>query len=178
MRGSVGGVDLTPYFPYLQDFRHFHRTLRHACEAVIPGSYAAYKQRCDEYFMIRHRQEMRGIGGIFFDHLPGSDARHLQLAQSVGGAFLAAYLPLVTLHKDEPYTEADRQFQLIRRGRYIEFNFIYDQGTLFGLQTHARVESIFISLPPVLNFLYDWKPEPNTSHEEMGRYYQPRAWAE
>jgi coproporphyrinogen III oxidase len=128
--------------------------------------------------MIRHRQEMRGIGGIFFDHLPGSDARHLQLAQSVGGAFLASYLPLVTRHKDEPYTEADRQFQLIRRGRYIEFNLIYDQGTLFGLQTHARVESIFISLPPVLNFLYDWQPEPNTPHAEMGRYYQPRAWAE
>ena len=101
-----------------------------------------------------------------------------QLVQSVGSAFLASYVPIVRLRKEEQYTAADKQFQLVRRGRYVEFNFIYDQGTLFGLKTNGRVESIFISLPPVLHFVYDWKPEPNTPHEEMCQYYQPRAWAE
>lgn len=173
-----GGVDLTPYFPYPQDFKHLHQTLKHACDTAIPDSYQKYKEQCDEYFIIKHRNEMRGIGGIFFDYLEGNEKKHYELVHAVGEAFLGAYLPIVRLRKDETYTEMDKQFQLIRRGRYVEFNLIYDRGTLFGLKTGGRIESIFMSLPPALNFLYDWKPCPNTPHEEMCEYYQPRQWAD
>jgi len=172
-----GGVDLTPYYPYPDDFRYFHRTLRDACEGAIPGSYAGYKKRCDEYFTIRHREEMRGIGGIFFDHLSAVDPSHFRLAQAVGDTFLDLYLPIAATRRREVYSEQDKQFQLIRRGRYLEFNLIYDQGTLFGLKTNARIESIFISFPPVMKFVYDWKPEAGTPQAEMCRYYQPREWA-
>lgn len=172
-----GGADLTPYYPYPEDFRRFHRVLRDACEDAIPGSYAAYKQRCDEYFTIRHRQEMRGIGGIFFDRLSGADGRHFRLARSVGDAFLHAYLPIAENRRQDAYTDSDKQFQLIRRGRYLEFNLIYDQGTLFGIKTNARIESVFISFPPTMKYVYDWRPEAGTPQDEMCRYYQPRDWA-
>ena len=173
-----GGVDLTPYYPYPEDFRRFHYVLKNACEDAIPDSYAVCKKRCDEYFTIRHRHEMRGIGGIFFDHLSGEDSRHFRLAQSVGDAFLDAYLPIAECRRHDPYTEADKQFQLIRRGRYLEFNLIYDQGTLFGLKTNARIESVFVSFPPAMKFVYDWKPEAGTPQAEMCHYYQPREWAD
>jgi coproporphyrinogen III oxidase len=171
-----GGVDLTPYYPHPEDFRRFHSVLMNACERAIPGSYSDYKKRCDEYFTIRHRHEMRGIGGIFFDHLSGSDGRHFRLAQSVGDAFLDAYLPMAERHRDDAYTEADKQFQLVRRGRYLEFNLLYDRGTLFGLKTNARIESVFVSFPPTMKFVYDWKPEAGTPQAEMCLYYQPREW--
>lgn len=171
-----GGIDLTPYFPYLKDFKHFHKTLKNACDAVIPESYQAYKQQCDEYFTIKHRNEIRGIGGIFFDYLTGSEKKHYELVQSVGEAFLKSYLPLVRQRSEEDYTQEDKQFQLVRRGRYVEFNLVYDRGTQFGLKTGGRIESIFMSLPPVINFPYDWKPRPNTPHEEMCNYYHPIQW--
>jgi len=171
-----GGIDLTPYYPHLEDFRKFHQALKDACEGAVPGSYAGYKTWCDEYFTIRHRQEMRGIGGIFFDHLEGGDAAHFALTKAVGEAFVPAYLPLVQARQDEPFTDADRQFQLVRRGRYVEFNLIYDRGTLFGLKSNGRVESIFMSLPPVVHYPYDWHPEPGSPHADMMPYYQPQAW--
>ena len=172
-----GGIDLTPYYPHLEDFRQFHQVLKDACERVHPGSYERYKTWCDEYFTIRHRQEMRGIGGIFFDDLDGGDPNNFALVQAVGEAFLIAYLPMVQSRKDEPWTEADRQFQLVRRGRYVEFNLVYDRGTLFGLRSNGRVESIFMSLPPKVHYPYDWHPEPGSPHADMMQYYQPQAWA-
>ena len=172
-----GGIDLTPYYPHLEDFRQFHQVLKDTCEGVRCGSYDGYKTWCDEYFTIRHRQEMRGIGGIFFDDLDGNDPINFALVQAVGEAFLTAYLPMLQARKDEPFTEADRQFQLVRRGRYIEFNLVYDRGTLFGLKSNGRIESIFMSLPPVVHYPYDWHPEPGSPHTDMIQYYQPQIWA-
>ncbi|MBQ32871.1 MAG: oxygen-dependent coproporphyrinogen oxidase [Deltaproteobacteria bacterium] len=172
-----GGIDLTPYYPHLEDFRQFHQVLKDTCEGVRCGSYDGYKTWCDEYFTIRHRQEMRGIGGIFFDDLDGNDPVNFALVQAVGEAFLTAYLPMLQARKDEPFTEADRQFQLVRRGRYIEFNLVYDRGTLFGLKSNGRIESIFMSLPPVVHYPYDWHPEPGSPHTDMIQYYQPQIWA-
>ena len=172
-----GGIDLTPYYPHLEDFRQFHQVLKDTCEGVRCGSYDGYKTWCDEYFTIRHRQEMRGIGGIFFDDLDGNDPVNFALVQAVGEAFLTAYLPMLQARKDEPFTEADRQFQLVRRGRYIEFNLVYDRGTLFGLKSNGRIESIFMSLPPVVHYPYNWHPEPGSPHTDMIQYYQPQIWA-
>lgn len=172
-----GGIDLTPYYPHLEDFRQFHQVLKDTCEGVRCGSYDGYKTWCDEYFTIRHRQEMRGIGGIFFDDLDGNDPINFALVQAVGEAFLTAYLPMLQARKDEPFTEADRQFQLVRRGRYIEFNLVYDRGTLFGLKSNGRIESIFMSLPPVVHYPYNWHPEPGSPHTDMIQYYQPQIWA-
>jgi coproporphyrinogen III oxidase len=171
-----GGVDLTPYYPHPEDFQAFHQTLHQACEAAIPGSYAEYKRWCDEYFTVAHRGEMRGVGGVFFDYLDGNDPRHADLVRRVGDAFLEAYLPIVQRRREEPFTEADKQFQLIRRGRYVEFNLVYDRGTLFGLKTNGRIESILMSLPPEVHFRYDWHPDPGSPHEQMQRYYQPQEW--
>ena len=172
-----GGIDLTPYYPHLEDFRQFHQVLKDTCEGVRCGSYDGYKTWCDEYFTIRHRHEMRGIGGIFFDDLDGNDPVNFALVQAVGEAFLTAYLPMLQARKDEPFTEADRQFQLVRRGRYIEFNLVYDRGTLFGLKSNGRIESIFMSLPPVVHYPYNWHPEPGSPHTDMIQYYQPQIWA-
>ena len=172
-----GGIDLTPYYPHLEDFRQFHQVLKDTCEGVRCGSYDGYKTWCDEYFTIQHRQEMRGIGGIFFDDLDGNDPVNFALVQAVGEAFLTAYLPMLQARKDEPFTEADRQFQLVRRGRYIEFNLVYDRGTLFGLKSNGRIESIFMSLPPVVHYPYNWHPEPGSPHTDMIQYYQPQIWA-
>lgn len=172
-----GGIDLTPYYPHLEDFRQFHQVLKDTCEGVRPGSYDGYKTWCDEYFTIRHRQEMRGIGGIFFDDLDGNDPANFALVQAVGEAFLSAYLPMLQARKHEPFTEADRQFQLVRRGRYIEFNLVYDRGTLFGLRSNGRIESVFMSLPPVVHYPYDWHPEPGSPHVDLMQYYQPQTWA-
>jgi len=172
-----GGADLTPYHPHTDDFRHFHRVLRDACERVQPGSYAAFKAHCDEYFTIGHRREMRGIGGVFFDYLRQDLDRTFQLVRSVGDAFLPAYAPLMDRRKDEVYEEEDRRFQLVRRGRYAEFNLVYDRGTRFGLQTEGRVESVLMSLPPLVRFVYDYVPRPGSKADEMTRLYQPHDWA-
>ncbi len=172
-----GGTDLTPYYPHEEDFVLFHRTLQQACESVLPDSYEQFKCRADEYFYLPHRGEMRGIGGIFFDYLRQDNATHCKLVQAVGNCFLPSYLPILKRRQDEPYTENDREFQLIRRGRYVEFNLLYDRGTMFGLKSHGRVESIFVSLPPNVLFPYDWRPGKGTPHEQMMKYYQPKDWA-
>ena len=158
-----GGMDLTPYYPYADDAQHFHRTCRDALARFGAGLYPRFKQWCDDYFYLKHRREPRGVGGIFFDDLsePGFDAC-FRLTQSVGEHFLPAYVPVVERRKDVPYGERERAFQAYRRGRYVEFNLIYDRGTLFGLQSGGRTESILMSLPPQVAWRYDWKPEPGS----------------
>ena len=148
-----GGADLTPYYPYPKDFKEFHQTLQQTCNKVIPSSYEKFKETCDQYFTIKHRSEMRGIGGIFFDNLAGTEAKHADLVKSVVESFIPAYTPIVERRKDESFSEVDKIFQKIRRGRYVEFNLIYDRGTKFGLQTGGNVEGILMSLPP----LAKWK---------------------
>ncbi len=144
-----GGADLTPTFEYPDDTAHFHNTLKAACETYRPGSYAEYKKWCDDYFFIPHRNEMRGVGGIFFDYLDSSTlSNDFLFVQSVGQAFIDAFIPLVEKRKHEAYTPADKHKQLIKRGRYAEFNLLYDRGTRFGLQTGGNTEAILMSLPP------------------------------
>ena len=170
-----GGIDLTPYYPFEEDFKYFHMIMKKACNSVLDKSYSRFKKHCDEYFNVKHRNEMRGIGGIFFDYLPG-DEKHFELAVSIGNSFLKAYLPIVIKRKTEKFSEQDKEFQLIRRGRYVEFNLIYDRGTLFGLKTGGRIESILISMPPEVKFIYDYKPPENSPQEKMMKYYQPMEW--
>ncbi len=154
-----GGMDLTPYYGFEEDAVHFHRTNKNALDAFDPAYYPQFKAQCDEYFYLKHRKEPRGIGGIFFDdfNAPGFE-RSFAMLKSVGEAFLSAYLPIVQRRKDTPYTERERDFQAYRRGRYVEFNLVYDRGTLFGLQSNGRTESILMSMPPNVNWRYDWKP--------------------
>ncbi len=173
-----GGIDLTPYYPYIEDFKYFHNTLKNACEIVIPGSYKDYKKQCDEYFTVQHRNEMRGIGGIFFDYLTDEGDIYFNLVKSVGNSFLNSYLPIVEKRKNEKFSAEEKEFQLIRRGRYVEFNLIYDRGTLFGLKTGGRIESILISMPPEVKFKYNWTPVNDTKFSEMWSFYQPRHWAD
>ncbi|PCI59633.1 MAG: oxygen-dependent coproporphyrinogen oxidase [Methylophilaceae bacterium] len=155
-----GGMDLTPYYGFEEDCIHFHRTNRDALLPFGENLYPAFKQQCDEYFHLKHRNEPRGIGGIFFD-----DFNHLGFEQSfalqraVGDAFTQAYLPIVQRRKDTAYGERERDFQAYRRGRYVEFNLVFDRGTLFGLQSNGRTESILLSMPPIVKWRYDWKPE-------------------
>ncbi len=170
-----GGIDLTPYFPFEEDFKFFHSKMKKACDSVINDSYFNFKKYCDEYFTVKHRNEMRGIGGIFFDYLPGNE-KHFELIQSVGNSFLDSYLPLVNRRKNEKFTNNDKEFQLIRRGRYVEFNLVYDRGTLFGLKTNGRIESILVSMPPEVKFIYNYEPSKNSPQEKMMKYYQPFDW--
>ncbi len=171
-----GGIDLTPYYPHEEDFSHFHNTLFKAVEAIQPNHYNIYKEQCDQYFHIKHRNEMRGIGGIFFDYLEDNHKVSFSLIQSIGDHFLRAYEPIVLRRVHEIYTEQDKKFQLIRRGRYIEFNLVYDRGTLFGLETNGRIESILVSLPPQASHLYNFKPSYWSPHKKMLKYYQPKKW--
>jgi coproporphyrinogen III oxidase len=171
-----GGTDLTPYYPYPKDFKEFHLSLQDACDSVILGSYQQFKETCDQYFKIRHRSEMRGIGGVFFDYLDGREPTHAELVRSIGEAFLRAYSPIVERRKNESFEDSDVIFQKVRRGRYVEFNLIYDRGTLFGLRSGGRIESIFMSLPPEVEFHYNWQPEPGSPQEEMLSYFQPYDW--
>jgi coproporphyrinogen III oxidase len=158
-----GGMDLTPYYPQIEDVRHFHRTCRDALAPFGPDVHARYKQWCDDYFYLKHRQEPRGVGGVFFDDLnEGGFDRCLALTQAVGDAFVPAYLPILERRQDTPYGERERDFQAYRRGRYVEFNLIWDRGTLFGLHGEGRTESILMSLPPVVNWRYNWQPEAGT----------------
>ncbi len=155
-----GGMDLTPYYGVAEDARHFHRTCRDALEPFGAELYPRFKTWCDEYFYLKHRKEPRGVGGIFFDDfnaLPFDDA--FAMLRSVGDAFLAAYLPIVAARRDTPYGERERDFQAYRRGRYVEFNLVFDRGTLFGLQSGGRTESILMSMPPLVKWRYDWHPE-------------------
>jgi coproporphyrinogen III oxidase len=175
-----GGADLTPYYPFREDVIQFHKTLKAACVRHAGlVDYAHLKRWCDEYFFLPHRNEPRGVGGIFFDYLEGDLERLFAFVQDAGNAFLDAYLPIVRRRKDEPYSEAQRAFQEFRRGRYAEFNLIYDRGTIFGLKTGGRTESILMSLPPRVRWLYDHRPEPGSREAELYEVYlKPRDWAE
>ncbi len=170
-----GGMDLTPYYGFAEDAKHFHLMCR---EAVGADYYARYKRWCDEYFYLKHRAEPRGIGGIFFDDLADKDFDHsFGLTRSVGEHFLPAYLPIVERRKSAPYGERERAFQAYRRARYVEFNLVYDRGTLFGLQSGGRAESILMSLPPVVKWRYDWKPKAGTPEAHLLEVLMPpRDW--
>ncbi|MDH5500799.1 MAG: oxygen-dependent coproporphyrinogen oxidase [Gammaproteobacteria bacterium] len=173
-----GGFDLTPYYPFHDDVLHWHRNAKEACDSFGDNWYQKYKKWCDEYFYLKHRNETRGIGGLFFDDLnePGFD-RSFEFTKSVGDRFLPAYLPIVEARKGNSYGEREREFQLYRRGRYVEFNLIYDRGTLFGLQSGGRTESILMSLPPRVRWEYDWRPEPGSAEALLyENYLRPRDW--
>jgi coproporphyrinogen III oxidase len=173
-----GGMDLTPYYGYTEDCAHFHATCREALTPFGADVHARYKKWCDEYFFLKHRQEPRGIGGIFFDDLnEGGFDRCFAVTRAVGDAFAAAYLPLCARRRDLPYGERERDFQAYRRGRYVEFNLVWDRGTLFGLQSGGRTESILMSLPPIVKWRYDWQPEPGSPEEMLyTEFLPPRDW--
>ena len=163
-----GGMDLTPYYGFEEDAVHFHRTCRAALDPFGEETHARFKKWCDEYFYLKHRKEARGVGGIFFDDLSEPDFDTcFALACSVGDHLIDAYVPIVERRKDLPFGEAERDFQAYRRGRYVEFNLVYDRGTLFGLQSGGRTESILMSLPPVVKWRYDWKPEAGTPEAKL-----------
>lgn len=200
-----GGADLTPYYPFAEDAAHFHKTLKEACDRKHPEYYPTFKRWCDEYFYLKHRNETRGVGGIFFDyqegkghlyrgpHPNGPAATYSQnvgdpgdrsweelfaFSQACGRAFLPSYVPIVQRRRDTPYGEQERNFQLYRRGRYVEFNLVYDRGTIFGLQTNGRTESILMSLPPLVRWEYGYQPEPGTREAELyERFLKPNDWA-
>ena len=172
-----GGTDLTPCYPYEEDAVHFHRTIKLACDRHDRDFYVRFKKWCDEYFTLKHRGEMRGVGGIFFDYLEGDRERNFAFVQDAGNTFLDAYLPIAKRRMNEPYGERERQYQLYRRGRYVEFNLLYDRGTIFGLETRGRTESILMSLPPLVSWVYDFRPEPGSREEKALEFYQPREWA-
>jgi len=171
-----GGTDLTPYYPIDEDIIHFHRTLKEACDMHDPDYYRRFKKSCDEYFFIRHRSETRGVGGIFFDYLQGDPEKVFAFVREAAEGFLPAYLPIVERRRDQAYGEREREFQLIRRGRYVEFNLVYDRGTAFGLETEGRTESILMSLPPLARWLYDYHPEPNSPEAHAWSYFKPHDW--
>lgn len=173
-----GGFDLTPYYGFEEDARHWHITARAACAGFGEDVYDRYKKCCDDYFYLKHRQETRGIGGLFFDDLnePGF-VQSFAIMQSVGNHYLPAYLPIVEKRKDMVYSDRQRQFQLYRRGRYVEFNLVYDRGTLFGLQSGGRTESILMSLPPLVRWQYNYQPEPGSEEAELyDKFLKPRDW--
>jgi coproporphyrinogen III oxidase len=175
-----GGMDLTPYYPFEEDIRHFHATCKQALTPFGDDVHARYKKWCDEYFFLKHRNEPRGVGGVFFDDLgdagDGGFERCFALTRAVGDAFAAAYLPLVDKRQHTPYGERERDFQAYRRGRYVEFNLVWDRGTLFGLQSGGRTESILMSLPPLVKWRYDWHPEPGTPEAQLYAMLPPRDW--
>ena len=167
-----GGFDLTPYYGYEEDCLHWHRTARDACHPFGAGVYARFKQWCDDYFYLRHRDEPRGVGGLFFDDLDEWDFETtFRFVRAVGDAYIPAYLPIVQRRCREPWGDRERQFQLYRRGRYVEFNLVYDRGTLFGLQSDGRTESILMSLPPLVRWEYDYQPEPGSEEARLSDYF-------
>jgi coproporphyrinogen III oxidase len=173
-----GGFDLTPYYGFEQDAVHWHCTAHDACVPFGEDVYPRFKKWCDEYFFLKHRNEPRGIGGLFFDDLNEWDFdKCFAFLQSVGDHYIQAYRPIVARRKDIPYGERERDFQLYRRGRYVEFNLVYDRGTLFGLQSGGRTESILMSLPPLVKWRYNWQPQPGTPEAELYEVYlKPRDW--
>lgn len=200
-----GGVDLTPYYPFAEDAAHFHKTIKAACDEHHGEYYPTFKRWCDEYFYLRHRQETRGVGGIFFDYQDGRGKLYrgpdangpagvysdrvgdlalrtwedlFGFVQSCGSAFLPAYVPIVEKRRSLEYGSRERNFQLYRRGRYVEFNLVYDRGTIFGLQTNGRTESILMSLPPLVRWEYGYQPEPNSREAELyDTFLKPQDWA-
>jgi coproporphyrinogen III oxidase len=173
-----GGMDLTPYYPFEEDAVHFHRTCADALAPHGADLYARFKPWCDEYFYLKHRQEARGIGGVFFDDFTdGGFERGFALMRAVGDAFLPAYRPIVQRRRGLPYGERERDFQAYRRGRYVEFNLVWDRGTHFGLHGDGRTESILMSMPPIVKWRYDWKPEPGTPEARLYTdFLPPRDW--
>jgi len=174
-----GGMDLTPYYGFEEDAVHFHQTCRKALEPFGADYHPKFKQWCDDYFFLKHRQEPRGVGGIFFDDLNTGGFEHcFNLTESVGDHFLPAYAPILERRIDLPYGERERDFQAYRRGRYVEFNLVYDRGTLFGLQSGGRTESILMSLPPIVKWRYNWAPGAGTAEAKLYEVFlQPRDWA-
>jgi len=167
-----GGFDLTPYYGFEEDCVHWHSTAKTACDPFGDDHYKKYKKWCDEYFYLRHRNEPRGIGGLFFDDYAEQNFEHsFGFMQSVGDNFLPAYLPILERRVDMPYSESARQFQLYRRGRYVEFNLVFDRGTLFGLQSGGRIESILMSMPPLVSWQYNWSPDPGSREAELTDHY-------
>lgn len=176
-----GGQDLTPYYLFDADATHFHTVCKTACDKHNAEFYPKYKARCDEYFWNAHRNEARGIGGLFFDYCKASDAMSMQdwynYVTEIGNSFLNCYVPIVEKRKDMAYTNAQRDWQEIRRGRYVEFNLVHDKGTLFGLKTNGRIESILMSLPPHVQWVYDHHPEPNSEEDKLLQVLkEPQAW--
>jgi len=163
-----GGMDLTPYYGFVEDCAHFHRTNKTALDGFNADYYPQFKKLCDEYFYLKHRKEPRGIGGIFFDDFNELGfEQSFALQRAVGDSFLQAYLPILQRRKDTPYSEKERDFQAYRRGRYVEFNLVFDRGTLFGLQSNGRTESILMSMPPIVKWRYDWKPENGSAEAKL-----------
>jgi coproporphyrinogen III oxidase len=175
-----GGADLTPYYPYREDVIHFHKVWQEVCERHAPlVDYRRLKQWCDEYFFLPHRGEPRGVGGIFFDYLEGDWDPRFAFVRAAGDAFIEAYRPIAERRKHEPYTDRQRHFQEFRRGRYVEFNLLYDRGTVIGLKTGGRVESILMSLPPCARWEYNYQLEPGSREAELFEIYlKPRNWAD
>jgi coproporphyrinogen III oxidase len=170
-----GGFDLTPYYPFDEDVLHWHRTAHAACQPFGRDYYEKYKAWCDRYFFLPHRNETRGVGGLFFDDLSENGfAATFAFMRSVGDHFPKAYMPILERRKDLPYGDGERQFQLYRRGRYVEFNLVYDRGTLFGLQSRGRTESILMSLPPLVRWEYDWHPSPGSPEARLHDFLRPR----
>lgn len=173
-----GGFDLTPYYGFIEDCQFWHHTAKSACDPFGPLVYPTFKKWCDEYFFLKHRNEARGIGGLFFDDFNEKSFEHsFHLMQSIGNHFIKAYAPIVSRRKEYPFGEREKSFQNYRRGRYVEFNLIYDRGTLFGLQSGGRTESILMSLPPAVNWRYNWQPEKNSPEEKLYTDFLPaREW--
>ena len=173
-----GGFDLTPFYPFKEDVLHWHQTARQACQPFGEDVYSRYKKWCDEYFYLKHRNETRGAGGLFFDDLNDPDfAQTFAFMQSVGNHYIPAYLPIVQKRKDSAFGDRERNFQLYRRGRYVEFNLVYDRGTLFGLQSGGRTESILMSMPPVAHWQYNWQPTAGSPEAELYEMYlKPQNW--
>lgn len=173
-----GGFDLTPFYGFEEDAVHWHETAKLACDPFGSGLYGRFKEECDRYFLLQHRNETRGVGGLFFDDFDELGfAQSFGFIRSVGDHFLPAYQPILERRKETPYGERERQFQLYRRGRYVEFNLVYDRGTLFGLQSSGRTESILMSLPPLVRWDYDWSPKPGTPEARLyDDFLKPRDW--
>lgn len=173
-----GGMDLTPYYGDEKDCQHFHQTCKNALDPYNPELHPRFKKWCDEYFYLKHRDEPRGIGGIFYDDFSELGfEKSFEMTRSVGDAFLDAYLPIVKKHQNDPFTESQREFQAFRRGRYVEFNLVFDRGTLFGLQSGGRTESILMSMPPVVRWGYDWKPAANSPEARLYTdFLKPKDW--
>ena len=172
-----GGMDLTPYYLFDEDAQHFHSVLKNTCDKHDKNFYPRFKKWCDEYFFIKHRNEARGIGGIFFDYLKNDVEKTFAFVQDVGNSFLEAYIPIVKRRKNVSFTQQEKEWQLIRRGRYVEFNLVHDRGTLFGLETQGRTESILMSLPPEVQWKYNFTPKENSREEKLIQVLQnPKDW--
>tara|TARA_B100001029_G_C15039247_1_gene442394 strand:+ start:861 stop:1736 length:876 start_codon:yes stop_codon:yes gene_type:complete len=176
MKWFGGGIDLTPYYLNVNDIIQFHKNLKQICDSHEIADYQKYKAHCDKYFFIKHRNEARGIGGIFFDYLDENKKQTFEFVKDLGYGFNNVYLPIFSKQIKKSYTDRHRKFQLYRRGRYVEFNLIYDRGTLFGLETQGRIESILMSLPPLTSWEYNWSPEPDSEESKIYELIKPKDW--